>query len=216
GQHHQRLLSIDAAGGRNQAGIQAHEAWQQSRRNAREQGARPELQVVTVKEEAERAPGAPTVTVLTVPGRVLARPHGERFGTLVHAVLAAIPLQASPAQVAAQVRLMARQLGAPPEEMEAATACVIGALASAPVQAAAGSLEVRREVPIAMPLEDGRLLEGVIDLTYQDQDGWMVIDFKSDLDISGRLAAYQAQVALYVAAVTRSSGLPARGVLLQI
>lgn len=70
-------------------------------------------------------------------------------------------------------------------------------------------------------LGDGKLAEGVLDLAFRDsQQGegaaWTVVDFKTDRELAPRRAEYEAQVRLYVEAVTRATGEPARGVLLVI
>jgi tetratricopeptide (TPR) repeat protein len=87
---------------------------------------------------------------------------------------------------------------------------------------AAASPEVRREVPVTLR-QDGagqagpsRLLEGVVDLAFREVAGagWRVVDFKTDSGEGDALEAYRAQVRLYLEAVARSTGRPARGTLL--
>src|SRR5581483_65637 len=51
---------------------------------------------------------------------VAGRPHGPRFCTLVHALLAVVPLGAEPAAVASLAALEGRVLGASDEEVRAA------------------------------------------------------------------------------------------------
>ena len=85
----------------------------------RARAARPTVRVETATEHA-RVPvaGAPDrVDVVELPrdGR---RPKGRRFGSLVHATLATVPLDADGARVRQVVELQARVLGAPPEETE--------------------------------------------------------------------------------------------------
>ena len=43
-----------------------------------------------------------------------------------------------------------------------------------------------------------------------------MIDFKTDLEIAGRLADYQRQVALYALAIHRATGVRTEGVLLRV
>jgi hypothetical protein len=43
-----------------------------------------------------------------------------------------------------------------------------------------------------------------------------VVDFKTDADIAGRLDEYRVQLLLYLRAISRSAGIPARGVLLWV
>ncbi len=67
-------------------------------------------------------------------------------------------------------------------------------------------------------LEDGVTVEGVVDLAFPERvagaERWVVVDFKTDADITGRLDEYRAQLLLYLRAISQSTGAPARGVLL--
>jgi len=76
-------------------------------------------------------------------------------------------------------------------------------LQSARVADAAG--KCRREVPVTLALGDGRLLEGVVDLAFEQDGTWMVVDFKTDDDPSSGLEAYRTQVALYAASLARAA-----------
>jgi ATP-dependent exoDNAse (exonuclease V) beta subunit len=81
--------------------------------------------------------------------------------------------------------------------------------------AAAGKL--RREVPIAWEIEPKRIVDGVVDLAYFVDGMWRVVDYKTDdpgLLVPENLAAYRAQVSLYVGAIAAATGEPARGALL--
>jgi ATP-dependent helicase/nuclease subunit A len=59
-----------------------------------------------------------------------------------------------------------------------------------------------------------RVLEGVIDLAFREADGWVVVDYKTDVgtdpDFAGREAAYRRQVDLYAEAWSRLSGEPVK------
>ena len=159
-----------------------------------------------------------TVEVINAaPG--VARPYGPRFGTLVHAALATVPLDATPPQIADGVSLQARILGAPADEVTAATALVAAALAH-PLMARARDAwragRCRRETPLARREPDGSLIEGVVDLAFEDGDGWTVVDFKTDVEIGAELTAYRRQVGFYASVIARASGKTARGVLLRL
>ena len=60
------------------------------------------------------------------------------------------------------------------------------------------------------------LVEGAVDLAFEDDQGWTVVDFKTDADIADQLDTYVRQVQLYAAAIARATGRPASGVLLRI
>ena len=75
----------------------------------------------------------------------------------------------------------------------------------------------RRETPVTCVLADGTLIEGVLDLAFEEQDEWTVVDYKTDreLDVLGE-ARYRRQVALYASAVAQATRQVARGVLLRV
>ena len=199
------------------------EAWAARRADIIARGARPALAVLTATEWAramvgELPPQEREVAIQAVPPRP-GRPTGRRFGILAHAVLATLPLDASADEVAAISQVQARLLGATADEAAAAAALARDVLrhprlddARACRAAGRGCL---REVPVSI-VRDGVLIDGQVDLAYEDEDGWVVVDFKTDAEIGPGEVAYRRQVALYAEAITRATGLPARGVLLRV
>src|SRR5439155_2513833 len=135
-----------------------YDEWIAARRAALEQGMRPSLRVRAVTELARGTPDGDEIAALArevalvTAASGVARPGGPRFGTLVHAALATVALDATSAQIAEGVSLQARILGAPAEEVEAATALVVSALAH-PLMARARDAwragRCRRETPVA-------------------------------------------------------------------
>ena len=67
-----------------------------------------------------------------------------------------------------------------------------------------------------MLLADGRLLEGVVDLAYEHEGAWRVVDFKTDEDPRGMLSVYSRQVGLYAAALARVTTRTPNGVVLVV
>jgi len=63
---------------------------------------------------------------------------------------------------------------------------------------------------------DGALVEGVLDLAFEDAGGWTVVDFKTDAELAGALDRYRRQVALYASMVAQATAKPAKAVLLQL
>ena len=61
-----------------------------------------------------------------------------------------------------------------------------------------------------------RLLEGVVDLAYEHEGTWTVVDFKTDEDPSRELDAYSRQVGLYAAGLALVCGGASRGAVLVI
>jgi ATP-dependent helicase/nuclease subunit A len=47
---------------------------------------------------------------------------------------------------------------------------------------------LRRETPVLLTLDDGSLVEGVVDLTFREDTpdfiGWTVLDFKTDREFA--------------------------------
>lgn len=181
------------------------------------------MAVLTATEWAKALPaglegGADTVGVEVVPPRA-GRPAGRRFGTLVHAVLATVPLGASAGEVRAIAAIQARLLSAP--EIEAAAAAAIATdtlghpLLGAARRAVSHGRRCLREVPVSL-VRDGVLIDGQADLAFEDEDGWVVVDFKTDAEFGTGEAGYRRQVGLYAEAVTHATGRPARGVLLRV
>jgi ATP-dependent exoDNAse (exonuclease V) beta subunit len=74
----------------------------------------------------------------------------------------------------------------------------------------------RREAPLTWCADDGALVEGAVDLAFEDEDGWCVLDFKTDQAIEAQLEVYRRQVAIYAHVIALATGRPARGVLVQL
>jgi len=212
----QRLLSIDESGERSESGIRTHAAWQSARAAVRADAAAPSIRVVTATEHAKIAvDGAGDVPIERVE-RAADRPSGRRFGTLVHATLAVVDLGAARNDVSAVAAIEGRLLDATPDEIAAAVDAVAGALAHPLLRRAATALRVARETPLAIGIDDDTLVEGVVDVAFEDAGGWTVVDFKTDVELEGRRDEYARQVSLYARALAAATGKPARPVLLQV
>jgi ATP-dependent exoDNAse (exonuclease V) beta subunit len=217
GLRQQEILKEDEGRLTSDASIRAHQVWQAARARTLAEGARPSLVVRTVTEQAER-PGSASgvaVTVEQVEGDRAGRPHGRRFGTLVHAVLAEIPFEADAARVRQTAVVQGRYLGASEAEVAAAAGCVTAALAHPLLRRAAQAGPCRRETPVVERLEDGTVVDGVVDLAFAEGDGsWTVVDFKTDRELEGQRDLYLEQVGLYARGIAAALSGTARGVLL--
>jgi ATP-dependent exoDNAse (exonuclease V) beta subunit len=140
---------------------------------------------------------------------------------LVHALLAAVDLQASPEAVRIGAAIQGRLVDGTDEEIEAAATTVSSTLLHPIMRRAArggdnGSL--RRETPILLRRADGTLAEGIVDLAFHEEtpdfSGWTVVDFKTGNEFEANKATYAAQVALYVEAIEKATNLSTRGILL--
>jgi ATP-dependent helicase/nuclease subunit A len=225
------LLKEDDSKVRSEEGIRIHGEWQTQRKAVRRTAGEPEWTVVTATSHFatpvsvdggdESRTTAPDVAVESIEID-FSRPHGKRFGTLVHAVLSVVPLNSDRDSIAEIARLQGRVLGASEEEIEAAVETVQRALSHPLIRRAAAaekSGQCRREVPVAFKLEDGVIVEGVVDLAFQEPtpgSPWLVIDYKTDFEMKGRLEEYQHQVSLYALAISRATGLATEAVLLRL
>jgi ATP-dependent exoDNAse (exonuclease V) beta subunit len=148
------------------------------------------------------------VEIVELP-RAVNRPAGPRFGALVHAVLASVPLDGDSRTIQSLATIHGRILGAPEEEITAATEAARVALTHTvftDARQAAQQGRCGREVPIAWRNPDGSLIEGVIDLAFEQSEGWTVIDFKTDEEFGGNELAYRRQVAMYASAIQAAKG----------
>jgi ATP-dependent exoDNAse (exonuclease V) beta subunit len=148
------------------------------------------------------------------------RPAGVRFGSLVHALIADVPLGRDGAAVLEKLsRAHGRILGAAPEEIAAARNAV-AALLGHPLLLAAASAEREgqcyRETPVTYRLESGVLVEGYVDLAFREGDSLVVVDFKTDRELDRALDRYQRQVSIYASAIGRTVGLPTRAFLMRV
>ena len=174
----------------------------------------------------EPLPGAPTrsepsmAAIEIVDAHRSDRPGGTRFGELVHAVLASTPLDADREAIHALTEVQARMLSAPPDEVAAAAelaARVLGHELLARARAAAARGLCRRETPLTLSLTDGRLIEGVVDLAFEENGAWTIIDYKTDRELAAAGEdRYRRHVALYASAVAQATGKPAVGILIRI
>jgi ATP-dependent exoDNAse (exonuclease V) beta subunit len=70
-----------------------------------------------------------------------------------------------------------------------------------------------RELYVGVPLSDGRVLEGYVDLLYRRHDGLVVVDYKTgpgsvDADLDPLVERYRTQGASYALAVAEATGEP--------
>lgn len=208
---HEGLLKDDGVNARESR--EAHDAWVLARTKLRVAGEKPSLKPIAATELEVK--GVP-VPLETTGQAGASRPHGKRFGALVHLALAEVPLVADAAQIARAVLHAARTLGCPDDERAAAERAVTAALVHPLWKRAAGASEVRREWPVMLPLEDGQLVEGVVDLAFKESAGWTVIDFKTDVELDSNREHYEAQVGLYAKAIGLATDAKASGVLLSV
>jgi hypothetical protein len=218
GLRQQEALAPDAEVAERE-GVARYEEWKRSRGERIDAGRRRTRDVVIVTELLEGPFGFEPRITFAGTERAAGRPVGARFGTLVHTLLRDVSLDADTTEIARLAALHAALLGAPSEESSAAALAVERALRH-PVferaRAAAARGAAFREPPFLLALADGRLLEGSIDLAFEENGGWIVVDYKTDADVEARRARYRIQLTWYLFALERIKAQPVEGVLLAV
>jgi len=191
--------------------------WEQRRRALLAEASRRPLAPVPVSRAAARtAPlpvGAPAA-VAGDPGATLIDPaaRGRGFGSLVHRILEWIPLQDStPASVAAMAGALAPSFGLGPDAAGRAAETASRVLALPLLDRARAARRVFRELLVWFP-EGDELMEGVVDLVFEEEGGLVVVDYKTD-HIAPEQALAQAahhapQLQLYGRGLAQATGLP--------
>jgi ATP-dependent exoDNAse (exonuclease V) beta subunit len=200
--------------------LRSYMSWRNEREEAVARAKAPSIDVITATEAAMRGDAFPIdVRVENIAGDVV-RPGGARFGTLVHALLADVPLSSAADRVLDRLAAAhGRVLGAPAEEIEAAIA-VVRRVVEHPLFAgatrAANDGLCYRETPVTLRLESGVVVEGIVDLAYHDDGQVVVIDFKTDRELDGALDIYRRQVQIYAHAIAMATQRPTRAVLMKV
>ena len=218
-----RILEADSSG-RASAALASFGAWRLEREETTAKGARPTHLVSTATEWGHTHDDIADAHLVEVAGEPWSgdRPRGPRFGTLVHAVLSVIDLGAGRESIAAHAFIQARLLGASDGERDAAVNVAEAALAHPLLKRAAAAgkkraTDCRRESAVVVRLDDGTLLESVVDLAFLENGTWTVVDFKTDFELGDeKLKAYRQQVALYAKGITDATGTSARGCVLRV
>jgi ATP-dependent exoDNAse (exonuclease V) beta subunit len=205
-----------------------YDRWRLNRDDARQAGAVPSIALTTVREWAadrrQPDPGGVRPSDITVVDLAAGERDdvrgGPAFGTLVHAVLAQSAFDAVPDEIARMAELEARILGLDGTAAQAAGVVVCRVFAHDLVsraKAAAVRGACRRETPVSCTLPDGTVVEGVVDLAFEEAGHWYVVDYKTDRDFPTLGEdEYRRQVALYASAISQATGLPASGVVIRV
>ena len=156
------------------------------------------------KEEPEQEPEQPWRR-----GRA-----GTAVGRAVHAVLQAVDLETGEG-IADRARAQAVAEGVPSREAEVARLCRV-AVESAIVKRAVASRRFWREVPVAVPTGGGSL-HGFIDLLFEEADGLVVVDYKTDsitaAEAPEAVQRYRLQGGAYAHAIGQLAGKPVKEVV---
>jgi ATP-dependent exoDNAse (exonuclease V) beta subunit len=178
--------------------IAAYEDWKSQRHTTLSEAAKESIDVFIATDASEPPFGYAESVRLTRVSRPETRPKGPRFGTLVHLIMRDVPYDATPHAIEHIAMTHARLTAATEEEISAAVQAVSLCLKHPLVDLARGSNSVHRELPIVVKSDDGKLLDAVIDLAFRDQSGWVIVDFKTDMEDPQRALRYRRQVGWYV------------------
>jgi ATP-dependent helicase/nuclease subunit A len=182
--------------------------WERERRERVEAGSwRPFLPVSATRLAARSAP----------PPVVAGAGGGRDFGSLVHRLLEWVPLEdeghADDARVLAMARALAPGFGLDAEAADRAAAQVSRALALPVLRRAARAPRRWTEMRLWFP-EGENLVEGIVDLVFEEDGQLVVVDYKTDA-ITDEQALAQAdhhapQLRLYGRGLALASGQPVR------
>jgi ATP-dependent exoDNAse (exonuclease V) beta subunit len=218
------LIVKDVAPEIVESGLAAYNSWRARRQQAIAASSQSSVAVRTVTQAAKTAGDGvadlqlPPVEIIELP-RAAHRPSGPRFGALVHAVLASVPLDGDGNAVQRLATIHGRALGAPQDEIAAATEAVHRALTHAIFDRARQAAQrdgCRREAPLAWRDPEGSLIEGVVDLAFEQAGAWTVIDFKTDEEFRENEQAYRRQVGMYAAAIQAVNGAKVSALIMRV
>ena len=137
-------------------------------------------------------------------------------GIIVLGVLVAIALNSRGNLAAVEARVLGLS-----EDEAAAAAAVVERLFRHDLLTRAHAADARgacrRETPVTYTMPDGTLIEGVVDLAFEELGEWTVVDYKTDRELAASGEnRYRRQVALYASAIAQATGQPAHGVLIRV
>jgi len=188
--------------------------WKALREKTIGSGAQKEFDVFTATD----APGAPPDFSIAVKFDALpkasGRSSGARFGTLVHTILRDVSLDGANLDELAKVH--GRILGASDPEIQHAAEAVAAALKHPLLERARRSKLCRRELPVLLKLDLNRILEGVIDLAFEENGTWHIVDFKTDAELGPSRSRYENQLRWYALALARLNDAPVEAHLLGV
>jgi ATP-dependent exoDNAse (exonuclease V) beta subunit len=188
-------------------GLRLYQQWRDNRSARIARGITPSFRLRTAETLGRAAVTGVAVETVTLPAAP-GRPGGRKFGRLVHDILQHCGVADELESLAG---IWGRRHGANEFERTAAVDLVRAALSHPALTIPPGSRRYR-ELPVMVRLDDGTLVDGRIDLAWSDGASWTVIDYKTDR----RERRNVAQVQLYARALQRATGLPVRGIVLEL
>lgn len=174
-------------------GLVLYNAWKSRRSTILQTGTKPSFQVVAATDAAWGEGAKIPVEIISI-ALSGSRTRGRRFGSLVHSVIMDADFDSDPVALQRLAATHASRLSSPEEEIESAVGVVAAILEHAILKAAAGAAMAHREYPLLFRDEHSVIVEGNIDLVYQRDAEWTIVDFKTG---SADRREYRRQVELY-------------------
>ena len=213
GLRQQEILAADSAGGESPSVIRYRE-WRHKRDEVTAAAQAKQFDVFTATEASDDPRDFSVELLVDSIERAPGRPAGPRFGTLVHTLLRDAGLDADVEALNSLAKIHGRILGAEPDEVEHASRAARAALGHPLLAQARAAERVHRELPILLPLDDHKVLEGIVDLAFLAGGCWHLVDFKTDADITSNRARYERQLRWYALALSRLNQAPVHAHLL--
>ena len=165
----------DVLTGSPEAGLELYREWQADQAEIVERAARPLFDIERATEAT--LVDSTAVDLVRIEKRGT-RPAGRAFGKLVHALLQQADLPVRPEDLYTIATVEARILGSEERDIEPAIQTALAALEHPLLEGIAKATRVHREFPVRLR-QDGKLIEGVIDLAFLNQNSWTIVDFKT-------------------------------------
>jgi ATP-dependent helicase/nuclease subunit A len=208
----QGLADFEVLTGNSPESGAAYSEWREKRAETLERGATPAFEIANPTDMPD-APKGIAVEFLKTP-TAADRPYGPLFGTMVHALLR--DTVRDPAALDRVAEAAARTSRPDQPELDAAVAAVRAALAHPLLERARRASRCLCEVPVSLRLDEGQIMEGNIDLAFEEAGAWHIVDYKTDAASGARRSQYERQVGWYGAALARITGQPVRCYLLSV
>ncbi len=205
------LTGFEILQGNSTVSAEAYNDWRTARAASIERGSAPQWEVANPTDMPDAPPGGWVEMIQLAHGE---RPFGPRFGTLVHMIMRDAALRPDDLERAA--RLHGRTSGADDDEIAAAIAAARSAADHPLIARARAAQRCLREAPVCLRIAADRTMEGSIDLAFEENGTWHVVDYKTDSPTGARLAKYERQVKWYGAALARITGKPVRCHMLSV
>ncbi|HTW64231.1 MAG TPA: UvrD-helicase domain-containing protein [Bryobacteraceae bacterium] len=213
GLRQEQILSGDA-GEQESPSLAAYRAWKEQRERKVAAGAAKRFDIFTASEALESPADFSVEVKLETVQKPIGRSAGPRFGTLVHTILRDVALAGGGIKELAKVH--GRVLGATEQEVDDASGAVAAALQHPLLERARKSGLCRRELPVFLKLQGNRILEGVIDLAFEENGCWHIVDFKTDAEVGPNRKRYENQLRWYSLALARLNNAAVEAHLLSV